>query len=225
MDFLALILVAAPLAALGFLTSAIGSLLVSGSFRSTGGAIAICVVLVPLLILSVFVAYWRNPSVLSRVTYILLAVMDLVGAITSPLVPDSFYDDANYLNRTTYYMFLLIAVYGSLASHWHFVTQRFASVYLEAAGLDVPQETFLYLIWAIFEAFVLSWFVGLTESYSRVEMFRGAVVNSCGFWFFGAISAGGIGLLVLLKGSSGVSTGVSKAASVPESGEKVVPYG
>jgi hypothetical protein len=211
MDLLLLFRFILPLAGLGFLTCALSSILVAGTFRSKAGAAVYCAFIAIFALASIFCAYYRNASPLSRITFAVLGLLDLIAGIASPIIPWSFHYDACYLNRTTYYMFLLICLVASICQHWHFATRRLGAVYLDSAGVDIPHESFLYLIWAVMMGFTMSFFVGLTESYSRAILFSGAIANTCGFWFLGGILAGATGFLVVLRGSGGVVEPVKPA--------------
>jgi hypothetical protein len=202
MDLVCLFRYILPLAGLGLVTCGLSSLLVAGTFRSKAGAGVYCAFIAIFALVSIFCAYWRNASPLSRMTFAVLGLLDLIAGIASPIIPWSFHYDACYLNRTTYYMFLMICIIASISAHWHFATRQVAAVYLDSAGVDVPHESFLYIIWSVVMAFTLSFFVGMTESYSRAVLFTGAIVNTCGFWFLGAILAGATGYLVVSRGSS-----------------------
>jgi hypothetical protein len=202
-----------PLALLGFLTSLIGTLLVAGTFRSTAGQYIFCIFSLLLGILALFLSYWRQASPLGRTLYLGLGLINITVGIAAPLIGEAFHMDAAYVNRAAFYIFELIGFLGTLASLWHFVTGLIGAVFIEAAGIETAQETFLYVIWATLESVLLGFFIPLKESFSASIMFNAALVDCLGFWFLGALLAGGLCLLIVTKGASGVSTGVGTKGS------------
>jgi hypothetical protein len=200
-----------PLALLGFLTSLIGTLLVAGTFRSDAGKYVYCVFALLLGLLALFLCYWRQASPLGRTVYLALGLIDITVGIAAPLVGETFHMDSAYVNRAAFYIVELVGFLGSIASVWHFVTGFTGAVFLEAAGIDAAQQTLLYVIWAAIEATFLGFFIPLKDSFSASIMFNAALVDCVGFWFLGAILAGGLGLLIVLKGQSGVSTGINSS--------------
>jgi hypothetical protein len=209
-----LLRVVGPLALLGFLTSLIGTLFVAGTFRSTAGQYVFCIVSLLLGILALFLSYWRQASPLGRTIYLGLGIIDITVGIAVPCVGEAFHMDAAYVNRVAFYIFELIGFLGTVASLWHFVTAFTGAVFLEAAGIEAAQESFLYVIWATLESILLGFFMSLKESFSASIMFKAALVDCVGFWFLGAILAGALGMLIVTKGVSGVSTGVGGSSKL-----------
>jgi hypothetical protein len=207
-----------PLCLIGFVTTLFATLSIAGVLSADGTRIYLSVLYGVLGILSAFLSWWRNAVVLSRVTFLILAFLDIASAFAAPSVSWAFQDNANYVNRVTYFMFLEIALLGSVAVHWHFLTGLVGGPYVEQAGLEAPQESFLYFIWALIVGFVVPWFIPLKESYYRDVVFKAAVVDTLGWWFFGGLLAAGFGILILFQGgggkpSPGISTGASKDSS------------
>jgi hypothetical protein len=116
----------------------------------------------------------------------------------------------------TYFLFLEFALLGTVALFWHYVTGFLASSFLEQAGVDASQETLLYVVWAIIVSFIVAWFIPLRESYDRDAVFKGAVVNTVGWWFFAALLSGGLVLFALVKGSTPGQGGLSTAGSAKD---------
>jgi hypothetical protein len=211
--FVALLKLGGVLAGLGLVTAMTGALLVSGLLQTDDLRYFLCVVYLLLGISLAFLSYWRNAIVLSRVMLIILTFLDITSAITVPIVKYDFFDDAGFLNRSVYCLFLLIAFLGSLATFWHYVTGLLASDYLEQAGIDSAQQTFLYFVWALIVAFTECWFVTLDPVYNRHQYFLHAVRDTCGFWIFGAVAAGLLGVLILHLG--GGDAAISHKAITP----------
>lgn len=187
---------------LGFVTTSFATLSIAGVLSSDGTEIYLCVLYGLLGIACGFLSWWRNAVVLSRVTFLVFAFLDITSAIAAPSVSWSFQDNAAYVNRVAYFMFLEVALLGSVAIFWHYVTGICASQYLEGAGVDAAQESLLHAVWAVIVGFAVAWFIPLKDSYSRDEVFTAAVVDTIGWWFFGGILAGGLAVLVLVKGGS-----------------------
>jgi hypothetical protein len=217
-DVGAIIKVAIPLFILGLVTSLAGSLLVSAILKASLYAIVTLIVELVFAAILIFLALWQNDSQLSKNTYWILAVVDIVGGITAPLVPYSFHDDSGYLNRVVVYFLILVGIIGSLAAFWRFLTGLFLSDIFEGAGIDKPQETLLYVFWGVIDSFILVWFIPLTESYQRDVMWKGAVTYTIGFWFVGAVLAAALGVLVVIRGGS-AGGGGSTAAAAPKTSE------
>jgi hypothetical protein len=213
-DFVAVLKLGGVLTVLGLVTAMAGAMSVSGLLQTDGVRYFLCALYLVLGIALAFLSYWRNAVVMSRVTLMILAFLDIASGIASPLVEYEFFNDAGFLNRSIYCLFLLIAFLGSLAAFWHYLTGVIAAEYLEQAGIDAGQETFLYFIWALVVSFAECWFITLGEVYDRHDSFVSAVKNTCGFWFFGAIAAGLIGVLILRTGSGGASVPHKSMASV-----------
>jgi hypothetical protein len=217
-DFGSIIKVSIPLFVLGVLSSVVGSLLVSAILSASLYATVTLIVELVFAAICIFLALFRNDSQLSKNTYWILAVVDVVGGIAAPLIPYSFHDDSGYLNRVVVYFLLIVGLVASLASYWRFLTGLFLSDIFEGAGIDKPQETLLYVFWAVIESFILSWFIPLTESYQRDVMWRGALNYTIGFWFVGGVLAAALGVLVVIRG--GVAGGGGSApAAAPKTSE------
>jgi hypothetical protein len=118
METSSLLKVCLPLALLGFTTTLFGSLSVSGVLGSDNVRWYLLVLFTVLGILCAFFSWFHNASLLSRATHLTLAFIDITSAITAPNVSFQFHDDANYLNRVAYFMFLLIGAFGSVALFW-----------------------------------------------------------------------------------------------------------
>jgi hypothetical protein len=213
-DFVAILKLGGVLAALGFVTAMAGALSISGLLETDGVRLYLCVLYLILGITVAFLSCWRNAVVISRVTLMVLAFLDITSGIAAPIVEYEFFNDAGYLNRSIYCLFLLIAFLGSLAAFWHYVTRAFASEYLEQAAIDSGQETFLYFIWALVVSFVTCWFVTMDQVYDRHVYFVSAVKDTLGFWFFGAVLAGLLGVLIIQLGGGGASVPRKAIASI-----------
>jgi hypothetical protein len=202
---------------LGTLTSAFGSLLLAGVFKAEGVRYAITVFAVIFAAVSIFLALFRNDSQLNKNTLWFLTIIEIVVAVASPLIPYHFHDDSGYLNRVVVYFIIEIALISGLASLWRFPTLCFSGELFEAAGVDKPQETLLYVLWGVLSAFLVSWFLPLKETYQRNTMFEFAVKYTVGFYVVSGILAAGLGILILIKGGSGY-VGASSAPSVASGG-------
>jgi hypothetical protein len=195
-----------PLFVIGFVTTLFATLSVSGVISADGERIYLVFVYAILGIACAFLSYWRNAVVLSRVSFLIFALLDITCAIAAPCVSWAFHDYAHYLNRVIYFMFLEIALLGSLALFWHHATGIFGSAYLEQAGVDAAQESFLYVVWSVIVGFIVVWFIPLKSSYDRSVIFNAAVVNTVGWWFFGGLLAAGFGILIAVKGGTSRAT-------------------
>jgi hypothetical protein len=146
MDTGSLLRVSIPLVALGFLTGMTASLSVSGIINGDGTRYFLLVVYLLFAIACAFFALWQNPVALSRVTFLILAFLDLTSAIAVVCVSYGWHVRANYVNRALYFFFLLLALAGSIAAFWHCATRLIAPAVLEVQGLDKAEESFLYLV-------------------------------------------------------------------------------
>jgi hypothetical protein len=200
-DIVSLLKVSLPLCILGFVTTLFATLSISGVLGSDGDRIYLCILYILLGIAAAFLSWFRNAVVLSRVTFLILAFLDITSGIAAPSVSWAFQDTANYANRVAYFMFLEIALLGSIAVFWRYVTGLIAGGVIEQSGLDGPQESFLYFIWALIVGFIVPWFVPLGESYDRSVVFKAAVVDTIGWWFFGGLLAAGFGVLIVVRGA------------------------
>jgi hypothetical protein len=192
-----------PLCALGFVTTLFATLSISGVLSSDGTRYYLCVLYIALGLICAFLSYWRNAVVLSRATFLILAFLDIASGIAAPLTSWAFQDNANYANRVAYFMFLEIALLGSVTVFWHYLTGIVAAQFIESAGIDTAQESFLYFIWALIVGFIVPWFIPLKESYDRAAVFSAAVVDTVGWWLFGGLLAFGLAILILAKGGEG----------------------
>jgi hypothetical protein len=221
MDGGALLRLVLPLCLLGFATTLFATLSISGVISADGTRIYLVFVYALLAIACAFLSYWRNAVVMSRVSFLVFAALDLTCAIAAPCVSWQFHDYANYVNRAVYFMFLEIALLGSVALFWHYATGLFASAYLEQAGIDAAQESFLYVVWSLIVGFAVAWFIPLKASYDRSVLFNAAVVNTVGWWFFGGLLAAAFGLLMVVKGGGGGRAAASLGSAKDSSYEQV----
>jgi hypothetical protein len=200
---------------LGTLTTAIGSLLLAGVFRTASVRFVVTVFAVILAVVFILLALFRNDSQLNKTTLWFLVILEFVVAIATPLIPYNFHDDSGYLNRVVVYFIIEIALISGLAALWRFPTLLFSAELFEAAGVDKAQETLLYVLWGVLSAFLVSWFLPLKETYQRKTMFDWAVKYTVGFYFVNGLLAALLGVVILVKGGSG-STGSSSI--VPSGG-------
>jgi hypothetical protein len=199
--------------ALGTVTSAIGTLLLAGVFKTAGVRFAVTVVSVILAAAFIFLALFKNDSQLNKITLWLLAVLEIVVAVATPIIPYNFHDDSGYLNRVVVYFIILIALIGGLAALWRFPTLIFSGELFEAAGVDKAQETLLYVLWGVLTSFIIAWFLPIKETYQRKVMFDYAVKYSVGFYFVGGLLSGLLGIIILVKGGAGSSSTASLAVA------------
>jgi hypothetical protein len=207
---------------LGFFSSLISSLFVASVIASTGWGWAVFTILLILGGLCVFLAFWRNESLMSRVTLLGVGLIDFTGAIVTATLKGEWHETAGYLNRVMIYMLIALGLICSLACFWNLVTALISTGWLDAAGIDRGQETLIYVMWAALIAFISAWFYALYEEGSRSAMMKHAITYTIGWWFFGAILAGGLGILIISRGTGGAgaattaSPGLSTAAAVSE---------
>jgi hypothetical protein len=198
--------VAVVLFVLGTVTTAFGSLLLAGVFKSAGVRFAVTVFGVLFAAISIFLALFKNDSQLNKTTLWFLAIVELVAAIATPVIPYNFHDDSGYLNRVVVYFIIEIALISGLASLWRFPTLLFSGELFEAAGVDKAQETLLYVLWGVLSAFLVSWLLPLKETYQRNVMFDWAVKYTVGFYFVSGLLAALLGIVILVKGGAGSGT-------------------
>jgi hypothetical protein len=203
MDRSSLLRVCVPLAVLGFATTILATVSIAGVLNSDSVRYYLFFLYLVLGLATFFFAWFRNASPLSRVAHVLLGVVDIASAIAAPLTSFEFHDGANYLNRVAYFQFLGIGILGSVALFWPYATRIFGRDALADAGVEQPQEGFLYVVWALVIGLIVPWFIPLKESYYRDVLFKSAVVNTLGFWFLGAALAAGIGVGLIAKGTGG----------------------
>jgi cytochrome bd-type quinol oxidase subunit 2 len=209
--------------ALGTVTSAAGSLLLAGVFKDAAVRFVVTVFAIVLAVAFALLALLKNDSQLNKINLWLLAVLEIVVAIATPLIPYKFHDDSAYLNRVVVYFIILVALISGLAALWRFPTLIFSGELFEAAGVDKAQETLLYVLWGVLISFIIAWFLPLKETYQRNVMFDYAVKNSVGFYFVGGLLSGLLGIIILVKGGAGSSStaSLSVASGGPSDYDKV----
>jgi hypothetical protein len=203
MDRSSLLRVCVPLCVLGFATTVLATVSIAGVLRFDSVRYYLLALYLVLGAATLFFAWFRNASALSRAAHIALGLVDAACAVAAPLTPFAFHDGANYLSRVAYFQFLGLGILGSAALFWPYATRVLGRDALADAGAEPPQEGFLYVVWALVVGLVVPWFIPLKESYYREVLFQSAVVNTVGFWFFGAALAGALGVGLLAKGTGG----------------------
>jgi hypothetical protein len=188
---------------LGTATSAIGSIFVTLVLRTEAFNWVILGVTVVLAVVFLVLALHNNDSQLSKNILWFLAVIELIVAVATPLIPYQFHDDSGYLNRVGVYFIQLVALIAGLAALWRFITAPIIGEILESIGVDKAQESLLYVLWGVLEAFIVSWLLPIEQFYQRSVMFHEAVHYTVGFYFVGGVLAAVFGLIVVLKGSGG----------------------
>jgi multisubunit Na+/H+ antiporter MnhB subunit len=101
------------------------------------------------------------------------------------------------------YFIIEIGLISGIAALWRYPTLCFSGELFEAAGVDKPQETLLYVLWGVLSAFLVSWLLPLKETYQRNVMFDWAVKYTVGFFFVNGLLAALLGILILIKGGAG----------------------
>ena len=213
MEVAGLLKLAVPLAVLGLISTMLASLFLAFVIASKAGGITtgvICLVLAGVLL---FFAFFRNEDSKLKGILIFVAVFDLIGGLTSCLLPTNFHDDSSHVNRASIYFIILTALICSLAYFWQFVTGFVSSGYYEAAGIEKGQEVMLYVFWGLIVSFIESFIIPLKDTYDRSALVKGAIVYSIGLWFLGGILAGGLGVVVLFKSQAGPPPTTTEALS------------
>jgi hypothetical protein len=187
--------------ALGTLSSALGGLFVAAIFKVAHFAYVILVLCLVFAILSIILAQCKAYGTLLRNTLWFLAVIEVISAIVTPLIPFSFHGDDAFLNRAMVYFIILVGLISGVASFWRFLTQCLIDDILQAAGVNVEQETLLYVLWGVLSSFIIAWFLPFKAEYQRDAMFNAAVNYTVGFYFLGGLLAAGLGVILGVKGS------------------------
>lgn len=212
MDFIAILKVVGPLAGLGFLATAIGSLFLAAACSGNAGDWTVFVLLFVAAAVQLFLAFFRNENRKLKIVLVVMALVCIIGGCACPALAEEFHWRAAYIDRLTMYFLILTGLIAMTTCAWHFVTGRIAPEAFEAAGLDAGQETLLYFVWALIVAFIQALIMALSSSYSLKALVNEAIAYSVGMWFGGAVLAAGLGMLVFMKG--GRSEGASSVSTV-----------
>jgi hypothetical protein len=215
-----LVKVLLTLFALGTVTSCIGGIFVTLVLRTDVFKWVILGVTLALAVVFLVLALHKNDSQLSKNVLWFLAVIEIIVAIATPLIPYNFHDDSGYLNRVGVYFIQLVALIGGLAALWRYITGLIIGEILESIGVDKAQESLLYVLWGVLESFIFSWILPIEQAYQRNVMFHEAINYTVGFYFVGGVLAAVFGLIVLLKGSGGGGGAGAAAAAVAVKGSE-----
>jgi hypothetical protein len=143
----------------------------------------------------------------------LLAIIEVIVAVASPLVPFRFHGDAGYLTGAVVYALVLIGPVTGLAALWAFATAPLVREVFELASVDAEQEVLVYVFLGVVESFFSAWFLPLKKTYQPETMFKAAANYTAGFFFVGGVLAAALGILLVLKGLG--SGKVARATTTP----------
>lgn len=220
MEISLLLKVALPLLGLGFATTLLSSLFLAFIISSNAGGVITGIIILVLAAALCFFAFFKNDNNRLKAILIFVVVFDLIGGFTAMSLEDKFHEETGVLNKSMIHFILLVGMMGSLCWFWHYLTAFMAAGHFDAAGIDLGQETMLYVCWSLLVAFGLAFATGNKESYYKDVLVKTCIVNSIGFWFLGALLSGLLGLWIAFKSDSGdggaVASPLNSASAVSE---------
>jgi hypothetical protein len=192
------------LAALGFVTTLISSLLVAFSVAERKCAIIMGIILFLFTLFFIFKGIRSSEDKKYRSLCFVISLIDLVAGILLEALPLDWHVTSGYVNRFAIYVIVVAAIQSSIITFWTFVTSVALSDFLESNNLLKNDETYLYFACNLLTEAILCYIISIGRQSTPDTRTVKIIEYSIGIWFFGALISRLVAFLIGKKQGSGL---------------------
>jgi hypothetical protein len=201
----------AVLAILGFLTSAIASLIVSTCISTALVALGVILIVASVVLI---VSAIRTADSKFRWLYALTAIFGLIGGVPMCFETDHLREISHQLTLLVLYAITAIAISTILSLFYHHITRSLLSEEFERAHVLESDETLIYFAVNLMTGFLVGVTVAVSNLSGKIDRLDSqGVAYSVAVWFLNAILLGLAGSK--FTSDEGVGSSKYQSASVP----------